>query len=116
MNVAVRSNCFDASALLKLYMPEEGSEILHEYWRREPTKFTTSFCFYEMLSMLKVHHFYKKTIDLETYKKATLDLCSWFATVSESIRELPFLSPEVFLVLRRKQNCINWICLMPFNS
>lgn len=102
MNVALRANCFDASALLKLYVPEEGSDILREYWGRESTKFTTSLCFYETLSLLKVCHFYRKTIDLETYKKATLDLCSWFAAVSESIRELLFLSPEVFFSAQKK--------------
>ncbi len=96
MNAPERSSCFDASALLKLYVPEEGSDILRDYWGHEPTKFTTSLCFYETLSMLKVCHFYRKTIDLTTYKNATLDLCSWFAAVSESIRELLFLSPEVF--------------------
>lgn len=102
MNDAVRANCFDASALLKLYVSEEGSDILREYWRRESTKFTTSLCFYETLSLLKVYHFYRKTINLETYKKATLDLCSWFAAASENIRELPFLSPEVFFSAQKK--------------
>lgn len=92
----LRANCFDASALVKLYVPELKSDILREYWGREPTKFTTSLCFYETISVLKAHHFNRGTIDLETYQKATLDLCSWFATVSESIKELHFLSPEIF--------------------
>lgn len=102
MNVASRANCFDASALIKLYVPEEGSDILREYWGCQSTRFTTSLCFYETLSLLKVCHFNRKTIDLETYKNATLDLCSWFATVSESIRELPFLSPKVFFSAQKK--------------
>lgn len=96
MNRAVRANCFDASALLKLYVPEEGSDILREYWGSESTKFTTSFCLYETLSLLKVCYFYRKTINLETYKNSSLDLCSWFSAVSVNIREMPFLSPEVF--------------------
>ena len=39
---AVRANCFDASALLKLYVQEDGSETVRAYWRHEPTKFTTT--------------------------------------------------------------------------
>jgi len=74
MSEAVRANCFDASALLKLYVQEERSEILRAYWNREPTKFTTSLCFYEALTLLKVCHFYRGRIGSAEYKKATLDL------------------------------------------
>jgi predicted nucleic acid-binding protein len=42
MSTAARASCFDASALLKLYVQEDGSDKLREYWNREPTKFTTS--------------------------------------------------------------------------
>ena len=42
VSVALRANCFDASALLKRYVQEDGSETLRAYWHRESTKFTTS--------------------------------------------------------------------------
>jgi len=101
MRKAIRANCFDASALLKLYIQEDGSAILRAYWNREPTKFTTSLCFYEALTQLKVCHFYRKVLDLAAYKDATLNLCAWYSTVSESITELNFLSPEVFFAAQR---------------
>ncbi len=101
MSNAVRANCFDASALLKLYVQEDGTETLRAYWRREPTKFTTSLCFYEALGQLKVCHFYSRVLDLAAYKHATLDLCAWYRTVSERIPELNFLSPEVFFAAQR---------------
>ncbi len=101
MSDAVRANCFDASALLKRYVQEDGSEILRAYWKREPTKFTTSLCFYEALTQLKVCHFYRKTLNLAEYKNATLNLCFWYAASSESIPELNFLSPDVFLPAQR---------------
>ena len=101
MNTAVRANCFDASALLKLYVKEDCSDELRAYWNKEPTKFTTSLCFYEALTQLKVCHFYRKILDVEAYKSATLDLCAWFGAVSESVSELNFLSPEVFFAAQR---------------
>jgi predicted nucleic acid-binding protein len=94
---AVRANCFDASALIKRYVQEKGSDIIHEYWRKEATKFTTSLCFYETLTQLKVNHFYRKTLDREGYHRATLDLCSWFGeVVLKDYPEPTFLSPQVF--------------------
>ncbi len=101
MSTAVRANCFDASALLKLYVLEDGSDKLREYWNREPTKFTTSLCFYEALTLLKVYHFYRKILDTEAYKRATLDLCAWYGAASKDIPELNFLSPEVFFAAQR---------------
>ena len=98
---ATRASCFDASALLKLYVTEDGSEKLRTYWSSEPTKFTTSLCFYEALTLLKVCHFYRKVLDLTAYKKATLDLCAWYGSLSESTPELNFLSPEVFFAAQR---------------
>ena len=101
MNIAARGNCFDASALLKLYVKEDGSDALRTYWNSEPSKFTTSLCFYEALTLIKVCHFHRKTLDVAAYKKSTLDLCSWYGAVSQNIPELNFLSPEVFFAAQR---------------
>ena len=101
MSTAVRANCFDASALLKLYVQEDGSDKLRTYWNREPTKFTTSLCFYEALTLLKVCHFYRKVLDVEAYKRATLDLCAWYGAASKNTPVLNFLSPEVFIAAQR---------------
>ena len=101
MSTATRANCFDASALLKLYLQEDGSNELRTYWNREPTKFTTSLCFYEALTLLKACHFYRKTLNVEAYKKATLDLCAWYGAISKDIPELNFLSPAVFFAAQR---------------
>ncbi len=98
---AVRANCFDASALVKRYVSENRSEELRVYWNREPTKFTTSLCFQEALTQLKVCHFYRKVLDREEYKKATLNLSAWYGAVSKKIPELDFLSPEVFFAAQR---------------
>ncbi len=101
MSVALHANCFDASALLKRYVQEDGSEILRAYWNREPTKFTTSLCFYETLTKLKHFHFYRKTLDSAEYKTATRDLYAWYGEVSKQISEPNFLSLKVFLAAER---------------
>ena len=101
MSDAVRANCFDASALVKRYVQEDGSEILRAYWDREPTKFTTSLCFYEALTQLKVRRFYRKTLDSAEYKTATRDLYAWYGEVSKQIPEPNFLSLKVFLAAER---------------
>jgi predicted nucleic acid-binding protein len=101
MSQATRASCFDASALLKRYVEEEGSEAVRTYWAREPTKFTTSLCFHETLTLLKVSHFYRKQLDRRQYRRATLDLCAWYDTVSKDIPELSFLSPTMFIAALR---------------
>ena len=101
MSRAVRASCFDASALLKRYVDEDGSEALRSYWAREPTKFTTSLCFHEALTLLKVSHFYRKLLDRRQYRRATVDLCAWYDAVSKDIPELSLLSPGVFVAALR---------------
>jgi predicted nucleic acid-binding protein len=100
-STAGRANCFDASALLKRYVDEDKSDVLRNYWNSESTKFTTSFCFYETLTLLKVHHFYRKSLAQDPYKRATLDLCAWYCAVSTRYPELNFLSPDIFFTAQR---------------
>jgi predicted nucleic acid-binding protein len=89
---AARASFFDASALLKRYIDEDRSDVLRRYWDAESTRFTSSFCFYETLTRLKVH--YRR--DPSGYKKSTLDLCAWFSAMLKRTPELNFTSPEVF--------------------
>lgn len=101
-DTAVRANCFDASALIKRYVQEQGSDRIRKYWAQEATKFTTSLCFYETLTQLKVCHFYRKTLNREEYHRTTLDLCSWFAeVVLKDYPEPKFLSPSVFFEAKK---------------
>ena len=92
----VRANCFDASALVKLYTTEQGSDIIKNYFNCEPTKYTTPLCFYEALNVLKVKHFYRKEISAAEYHNATFSLTAWFSHIVKYIKDLNFLSPIVF--------------------
>jgi predicted nucleic acid-binding protein len=93
---AVRSNCFDASALVKLYVNETGSDIISNYFNNEPTKYTTPLCFYEALNVLKVKHFYRKEISSVEYHDATFNLTAWFSSIVNNIEDINFLTPSVF--------------------
>lgn len=93
---AVRANCFDASALVKLYINEKGSDIIQNYFNSEPTKYTTPLCYYEAINLLKVKHFYQKEISMDNYHNTTFSLTAWFSHIVKDIKDLDFLSPIVF--------------------
>lgn len=96
MSTAVRANCFDASALVKLYTTEAGSDIVREYFDREPTKYATQFCFYEALNVLKVKWLYRKEITRDEYLYAAFHLSAWHGASSERVNDLDFTSPLTF--------------------
>jgi len=93
---AVRANCLDAPALVKLYVEEEGSDVLQRYFQDEATRYTTPLCFYEALTTLKVKWLYRKEITKDDYLKAAFSMAAWFSHVSKQVRDLDFLSPIVF--------------------
>jgi hypothetical protein len=51
---AVRTHCLDASALVKHYVPEIGSNELAAYLQGQPNWYTTPFCVFEGLNVLKM--------------------------------------------------------------
>ena len=56
----IRIHYLDASAIVKLFITEEGSERLQRYFGEEANFYTTSLCFAEALGALKVKRFYRK--------------------------------------------------------
>jgi len=54
-NPPPRANFFDASALVKVFAREPDGAPVQSYWdSRSPTKYTSPFCLYEALTVLKV--------------------------------------------------------------
>jgi predicted nucleic acid-binding protein len=98
---AYHANCFDASALVKLYISENGADIVRSYFRSEGTKYTTPFCFYEALNVLKVKWRYRKEITKDQYLHASLDLTAWYGAASERVNDLDFTSPMIFADAQR---------------
>ena len=91
-----RANCFDASALVKVFVTEQGSDLILEYfYNRSPTKYTTPFCFYETLNVLKVKWMYRHEISRDEYTNAAFSLTAWFGCSSRSVRDIDFSDPVV---------------------
>jgi predicted nucleic acid-binding protein len=93
---AVRANCLDASSLLKVYIEEDGSDIIRKYMNDEATCYTTPFCYYETLTLLKVNWLYRKIITKKEYLKKTLELTAWFSSVSRRVRDIDIKDREIF--------------------
>src|SRR6267142_1389097 len=93
---AARINCLDASALIKLVLPEPRSEKLRAYLASESGWYTTPFCFYEALSVLKVKYIYKHKITEDEYHKATFDLMAAFRGGAQHIPDLDLTNALTF--------------------
>lgn len=93
----VRANCFDASALVKVFSDEELSDVIREFFSNQaPTRYTTPFCFYEALSVLKVKWLYRNEIDESAYRKSAFRLTAWYAKTLTSTKDINFYDPIVF--------------------
>ena len=91
--------CLDASALVKHYVKETGSDALRVYLQAEPTWYTTRFCLYEALGVLKAKAKKKNRPDRITeddYHKAGHAMLADFDTRSKHLPEVDFITPSIF--------------------
>ncbi len=95
MSYAVHATCFDASALVKRYVDEPGSDSLRAYWNTQATRYTTPFCFYETLGVLK-RHLLRGTLARDAYLRAATDLVAWFRASHSRVKDLDFTDIGVF--------------------
>ncbi len=93
---ACRADFFDASALAKVYCDERGSDIVRSYFRSRATKYTTPFCFYEAMNVLKGKWKFKGQLTLEQYLDAAFRLTAWFGASSSQVKDLNFTDPLTF--------------------
>lgn len=100
-NPPPRANCFDASALLKVFTLEDGSDIVRDYFNnRSPTKYTTPFCFYETLNVLKVKWMYRNLITKAEYTEAAFRLVAWFGASTLHAKDIDIEDPIIFFRVR----------------
>jgi hypothetical protein len=111
---AARADFFDASALGKIYSQEPCSEIARQYFNSRPMKYTTPFCFYEAMNVLKGKWKYKGQLTLDEYLDAAFRLTA--CTVLRLRPSKTSTSPNRRLLPRRKQlrNEASSISLMRF--
>jgi predicted nucleic acid-binding protein len=94
--IACRANFFDASALARYYCDEPCSEVLRPYFNSCATKYTTPFCFYEAMNVLKGKWKYRNELNREQYLLAASHLTAWYGASSGNIKDLDFTDPLVF--------------------
>lgn len=95
-SIATRADFFDASALVKVFADEPRSDVVRTYWRSRATKYTTPFCFYEAMNVLKGKWKFKKQLTIAQYLDATFHLTAWYGASSDSITDLDFANPATF--------------------
>ncbi|GDY36691.1 type II toxin-antitoxin system VapC family toxin [Acidovorax sp. NB1] len=94
---SARANCFDASALVKVYAEEPGSAIVREYFfHQAPTRYTTPFCFYEALNILKTKWRFRDQLSEAQYRSACFALTAWFRSSSRYIKDIDLTDIQVF--------------------
>lgn len=98
----LRACCLDASVLVKWHIDEEGSDAVRDFINKEATIYTTPFCFYEALGVLKVKYLYRKEMSREQYLDACFGLgCEFQARLSEAedinVCEPPYLMQTIEL-------------------
>ncbi len=70
---------------------------MREYFNhRSPTKYTTPFCFYETLSVLKVKWLYRKELTKVEYNEAAFHLVAWYGAATRHGTDIDFKEPLVF--------------------
>lgn len=95
MSLAVPVACFDASALVKRYVDEPGSDALRQYWGIPGTRYTTPFCLYETLGVLKRHKVSGK-LPMDDYLRNATDLVHWFRASHSRLKDIDFTEPRIF--------------------
>ena len=92
---------FDASALVKRYVDDPGSDPLRAYWDIQATRYTTPFCLYEALSILKGYHVRRGELTKRQYLKAATNLVTWFRGSHSAAQDIDFVRRDVFADAKR---------------
>lgn len=98
-STAVRTHCLDTSALVKHYIHEKGSDELRPYLQGHANWYTTPFCLFEALSVLKAKAKNKRRTDRiteEQYHNAGFAMLTDFDARSKHLPDLDFVDPIVF--------------------
>lgn len=100
MSTSARACLFDASALVKVYASEDGSDLVKRFFDGEPTKYTTPFCFYETLGVLKTKWLYRNELTEDQYVDASIRLTAWYGATSARIEDIDFSSYQTLPMLK----------------
>jgi predicted nucleic acid-binding protein len=103
MTPRARANFFDASALVKVYSREPGSKVVRNYFlSRAPARYTTPFCFYEALNILKSKWKYQGKMSETQYHKAASELIVWYSRerITRNLNDVDLTAPHVLRMVQ----------------
>ena len=100
MSLAGYATCFDASALVKRFLNEEGSDIVRQFCNTHSTLYTTPFCLYESLGVLKLRKLRCK-LTKEEYFEAATKLVAWYRASARGVKDPDFTELDVFTNARK---------------
>lgn len=98
MNFTARADFFDASALVKVYTDEPMSDVIRAYFDSRSTKYTSPFCFYEALNILKSKWLHRSQMSRDEYLHAAFHLTAWYGAATARIKDkdIDFADPIMF--------------------
>lgn len=97
MRTSYHANCFDASALVKVWVDEPDCGPARHYFNTQsPTKYTTPFCYFETLSAMKLK-WLRGQITREVYLNAAFALTVWFQASARKVNDIDLTHPPTFL-------------------
>lgn len=97
MHTSCHANCFDASALVKVWVDEPDCGPARHYFNTQsPTKYTTPFCYFETLSAMKLK-WLRGLITREVYLNASFALTVWFQASARKVKDIDLTHPPTFL-------------------
>jgi predicted nucleic acid-binding protein len=99
---AATAMLLDASVLVAIFSDEPRSEIVRQKCEAIPLRYTTPFCYFEAMNILKSKWKHQGKMDQNSYRKACTSLTAWFggATRSGWIQDTDFLEPGHFQRVR----------------
>ena len=98
---SIRIHYLDASAAVKLYVSECGSDALRSYFEKESHFLMTSLCFSETIGVLKVKYLYREELAEEDYFSACDELLAHAAGGSIEIENVHDLDRSMFIQVER---------------
>jgi predicted nucleic acid-binding protein len=97
LRTSYHANCFDASALVKVWVDEPDCGPARHYFNTQsPTKYTTPFCYFETLSAMKLK-WLRGVITREVYLNAAFNLTVWFQASARKINDIDLTHPPTFM-------------------
>jgi len=95
-DLPVRANLFDASALVKVFSNEYGSDEIRTFFHNfSPTKYTTPFCLYEALNILKSKWLHRNEFSEAQYRDYSFRLVAWYAAANRYGEDIELTDPIV---------------------